>query len=102
MIKFLEVLAHRFEAKSVKHLIIIFAVFSISGSLTVYLSYPIVDFMKYFYQFENSMLQIIIRIIIIFPVYQIVLIFVGTLFGEFKYFLKFEKRFFKKIFSKKN
>ena len=102
MIKFFEVLLNSFEAKSFKHLIIIFTVFSISGCLTVYLSYPIIDFMKYFYQFENSMLQIIIRIIVIFPVYQIVLLFVGTVFGEFKYFLKFEKRFFKKIFSKKN
>ena len=102
MIKFFEVLLNRFEAKSFKHLIIIFTVFSISGCLTVYLSYPIIDFMKYFYQFENSMLQIIIRIIVIFPVYQIVLLFVGTVFGEFKYFLKFEKRFFNKIFSKKN
>ena len=102
MIKFFEVLLNRFEAKSFKHLIIIFTVFSISGCLTVYLSYPIIDFMKYFYQFENSMLQIIIRIIVIFPVYQIVLLFVGTVFGEFGYFLKFEKRFFNKIFSKKN
>ena len=102
MIKFFEVLLNRFEAKSVKHLIIIFTVFSISGCLTVYLSYPIIDFMKYFYQFENSMLQIVIRIIVIFPVYQIVLLFVGTVFGEFKYFLKFEKRFFEKLFLKKN
>ena len=38
----------------------------------------------YVYQF--------IRILIIFPVYQLVLLIVGTLFGEFKYFWAFEKK----------
>ena len=33
-----------------------------------------------------------IRILIIFPVYQLVLLIVGTLFGEFKYFWAFEKK----------
>ena len=102
MINFLEVLRNRFKAKSLKHLFVIFTIFSISGSLTVYLSFPILDFIKYFYQFENSIIQMIIRILIIFPVYQLTLLLVGTLLGELEYFLQFERRFFKKIFSKKN
>ena len=102
MIKFLKFLQSRFEAKSFKHLLIIFLVFSISGSLTVYLSYPILDIIKFFFQFENSILQIILRIIIIFPLYQLILLLVGIVFGEFRYFLKFEKRVFKKFILKRN
>ena len=34
----------------------------------------------------------LIRILLIFPLYQILLIIIGTLFGEFKYFWAIEKK----------
>ena len=37
-----------------------------------------------------------IRIILILPIYQVLLIFVGALFGEFSYFWEMEKKTFKK------
>ena len=77
-------------------LIIVFIVFGITGSLTLYVSdilFMFLDISKdkfgYFYVF--------IRILIIFPIYQLLLIIIGTLFGEFKYFWQFEKKFLKKI-----
>ena len=38
--------------------------------------------------------------IIIFPLYQLVLISIATIFGEFNYFLSFERSMFKKLFKK--
>ena len=66
-------------------------VFSITGSLSVVLGEPIINF--FFKEgIENNLYFWIIRIIIIFPLYQILLIIIGTIFGEFKYFWRIEKK----------
>ena len=80
-----------FKVKSLKQLVIVFLVFSITGSLSVVLGEPIIDF---FFEdgFENNLYFWITRIIIIFPLYQILLIIIGTIFGEFRYFWRIEKK----------
>ena len=79
---------------------IVFLVFSISGSLSVFISEPFLNLLKYEQYISNELIKIVIRILIIFPIYQIVLIIIGSLFGEFNYFWNFQKRFIKK-FKKK-
>ena len=37
------------------------------------------------------------RILIIIPIYQLILIVVASIFGEFQYFWKFEKKFLRRI-----
>jgi len=81
-----------FKAKSNWHLFIIFIVFGISGSLSIIISEPIIELLKIKELVESDILYTAIRILIIFPVYQIVLLFVGTLFGQYKYFIDFEKK----------
>jgi len=81
-----------FKATSNWHLFIIFLVFGISGSLSVIVSKPIIELFKINELIDNYILYLTIRILIIFPVYQIVLLFVGTLFGQYRYFLEFEKK----------
>ena len=89
-----------FKAKSLNHLILIFIIFGISGSLTLILSEPIINFIKINDIVENTFILLFLRIIIIFPLYQLVLIAVATIFGEFNYFLSFEKNMLKKLFKK--
>ena len=74
--------------------------FGISGSLSVLVSGPFLNLLG-IEEFDNSTLKLIIRILIIFPLYQVILIFIGTIFGQFKYFWHFEKRFWYKIFNKR-
>ena len=87
----IEKLITLFKVKSLKQLVIVFLVFSITGSLSVVLGEPIINF---FFEggFKNNLYFWIVRIIIIFPLYQILLIIVGTVFGEFRYFWKIEKK----------
>ena len=80
-----------FKAKSLNHLILIFIIFGISGSLTLILSEPIINFIKINEIIENTFILLFLRIIIIFPLYQLVLISIATIFGEFNYFLSFER-----------
>ena len=79
---------------------IVFLVFSISGSLSVFISEPFLRILKYEQYITNEFIKIVLRILIIFPIYQLVLIIIGSLFGEFNYFWNFQKRFIKK-FKKK-
>ncbi len=80
-----------FKAKNLFQLIIIFTVFGITGSLSVILGkFVLVKF------FGENLIQNdffwIMRLIIIFPIYQILLILVGTMFGQFRYFWEIEKK----------
>tara|TARA_B100000161_G_C33546647_1_gene413393 strand:+ start:1168 stop:1413 length:246 start_codon:yes stop_codon:yes gene_type:complete len=79
----------------------VFLVFGISGSLSVYISGPFLDYLNYKKYITNNILQIILRLLIIFPIYQIILLAVAFILGEFKYFWNFEKKFWNK-FRKKN
>ena len=46
---------------------------------------------------DNYTLYIFFRILIIIPIYQLILIVVASIFGEFQYFWKFEKKILKRI-----
>ncbi len=80
-----------FRVENISQLTIVFIVFGITGSLSVVVG-------KYFLIFifgedlVNNDFYWLLRLILIFPVYQILLIIVGTLFGQFKYFWEIEKK----------
>ena len=78
-------------------LLIILIVFAITGSLSLYLSEFILNFLNVNQDNMNMLFYWFLRILILFPVYQFLLILIGTLFGQFSYFWKFEKKFLKKI-----
>lgn len=83
-------------------LVIIFIVFGITGSLSVQIGKPILDFINLHPEnFESipigDFLYWTIRVLIVFPLYQVLLIIVGTLFFQFRFFWNFEKKILKKI-----
>ena len=85
-----------FKVESFSRLVVIFTVFAITGSLSVYLGkYVILFFLSE--NLEKNFYYWSIRVLIIFPLYQILLIFVGTIFGEFKYFWEMEKKILKRF-----
>ena len=83
-------------------LVVIFIVFGITGSLSVRLGKPILDFFQLDpQQFETLFMGIllywVLRVLVIFPIYQILLLLVGTLFFQFKFFWEFEKKILKRM-----
>ena len=86
-----------FKTNSVYQLIVVFLVFAISGSLSVYVSEPVLNLLNYKEYVSNKIIQIFLRLLIIFPIYQIILLGVGAIFGEFQDFWNFEKRFWKRF-----
>jgi len=73
-------------------LIIILIVFSITGSSSVVVGDPILDLIGLDKKTLSPWIFWPARILIIFPVYQVLLLIIGTLFGEFKFFWNLEKK----------
>ena len=90
-------LINKFNAKSKLHLLVIFLVFGLSGTLSLWISSPILLALHLENVLNNYPLYIFFRVLIIIPIYQLILIFIATLFGEFEYFWKFEKKILKRI-----
>lgn len=80
-----------FRVKNLQQLTIVFIVFGITGSMSVVLAKPILLFF-FSETIQNNSFYWLFRIIIIFPIYQVLLIIVGTIFGEFKYFWEMERK----------
>lgn len=85
------------------HIFVILFVFSITGSSAVYLAKPLLTMLDlgrehfspsfwfggFFYYF--------FRILLIFPIYQLLLVFFGWIFGQFEFFWNFEKKMLKRL-----
>jgi len=73
-------------------IIIILLVFSITGSIAVWIAKPVLSLVGLDKEVVSPWLFWPIRIFIIFPIYQILIVIIGTLFGQFKFFWAFEKK----------
>lgn len=78
-------------------IVLIMVVFAINGSFAAWAAQPITSFLGIDPETISPYLYWPIRIFIIFPVYQITLPFVGFLFGQFKFFWNFEKKFLTRL-----
>ncbi len=81
---FMEKLKRVFKVKSTYQLVIVFIVFGITGSLSLFVS----DYILFFLNLDSFILSILLLLMI----YQMLLIIIGTLFGEFTYFWAMEKK----------
>ena len=93
MTKILKKLIIVFEAKSLIHLIKIFLIFGLAGSLSLYLSELIYNYTNIKDFVNIYIVKLFIKIIFLIIMYQITLLSIAIIFGEFKYFFKFFKKF---------
>ena len=73
-------------------MIAIFIVFAITGSLSARLAAPLLDFFGLEKGDISGWMYWPIRILVILPIYQILLVGIGWLFGQFNFFWNFEKK----------
>jgi len=73
-------------------LTVIFIVFAITGSSAAYLSKPILKWFGIVKEDVSLWIYYPLYLILIFPVYQVLLVSFGFLFGQFKFFWAFEKK----------
>ena len=78
-------------------IVIIFIVFSINGSIALFLANPVTNFIHLSKETTAPLLYWPVRIIVIFVIYQITLVIVGTIFGQKKFFWNMEKKMLKRL-----
>ncbi|MFT5715161.1 MAG: hypothetical protein ACI9WT_001737 [Flavobacterium sp.] len=89
-------LKKRWKITSNFQLVIIFIVFAITGSTSAWLSKPVcfwLGIMKEDFGYWYTP----VRLLIIFPLYQVLLVLIGFLLGQFKFFWAFEKKMLKSM-----
>lgn len=95
-------LKERWGIQSNFQLVIIFIVFAITGSLAAYLAKPVLNFIGLSREvfpehFFGGFLYYSLRILFIFPIYQVLLVVIGTIFGQNKFFWNFEKKMLSRL-----
>lgn len=73
-------------------LVVILVVFAVTGSTSAYLSKPILAWLGLSKDEVSGWIYYPLYIILIFPVYQVLLVSFGFLFGQFRFFWAFEKK----------
>lgn len=76
---------------------VIILVFAITGSTAAMLSKPILHWLGISKETHHIALYLLLYILIIFPVYQILLVTIGFVFGQFTFFWKFEKKLLRRV-----
>ena len=90
-------LKDRWGIESNIQIILIFIAFAINGSFAAWVAKPLTAFLGISVDLIGPLLYWPLRILLIFIVYQSTLPLVGFVFGQFKFFWNFEKKFLSRV-----
>ena len=83
-----------FRVRSTYHLFVIFLIFSISGSASLWVSDHILNFLRLELFYSSALIYWILKIPIIILSYQFILLAVSAVFGEFEHFSQYSLKTF--------
>ena len=85
-------LKERWGITSNFQIVIIFIVFGITGSVSAYISGPLTNIIIGESEL-HWLIKLLIRIIVLTPIYQVLLLFFGYIFFQYRFFYNFVKKF---------
>jgi len=94
-------LKERWNVASNKQLWLILLVFALTGSTTVYLKKLIFDFIG-IHAGTSLWIKVPVYFVVVLSIYNVLLLVFGFLFGQYRFFLRFEKKFFARFVRPKN
>ena len=94
----IEKLKSRWKLKSAWQVVIVLIVFACTGFTVLFLKKPLLTFLAG--DEGNSTLATVLYYIFILPIYNILLLGYGFLFGQFSFFWDFEKRMMERFFTR--
>ncbi len=89
----ISIMMRRLNIQSFYQFMVIMMIFAITGSLSLYITIELFQFIGLQAENLNPIIFWPIRIILLFIIYQVLLLLVALPFGQFQYFWKFEKKF---------
>jgi len=90
-------LKERWGIESNWQIIVILIVFAVTGSTASYIGKPILKYLNITTEAFGSFGYWTIRILLLFVMYQILLVCFGWLFGQHSFFWNFEKKMLRRI-----
>lgn len=97
LMKWFEKLKYKWKLTGTQ-LVIVLLVFACTGTTVLLLKHPVLNLLipgGY-----NEWWHSVVYYILILPIYNIVLLFYGFLFGQFSFFWEFEKRMFSRLLGR--
>ena len=88
----MEKLKKRWGIESNWQIVLILIVFAVTGSTASYIGKPILSYLGITPETFSTFGYWVVRILILFVMYQFLLVFFGWVFGQFKFFWNFEKK----------
>lgn len=82
----------KYGIESDKDAIIILLVFALTGSLSVKVARPVLEMLGISKETMSPWVFWPLRILIVFPIYQLLQICIGSSLGQFKFFWQFQKK----------
>lgn len=93
-------LKKRWNLKNTWQVVVVLIVFACTGFTVMAIKNPVLTYL--FPAGEIPFWASVIYYILIFPIYNVFLLAYGFIFGQFKFFWEFEKKFFNRMFNRNN
>jgi hypothetical protein len=93
-------LRRRWQLKSNRQVLLVLLVFACTGCSVLFIKKPL--FLLMGMEYYQGWLYTLIYLLLILPLYQFLLLFFGFLFGQFHFFWDYERKMFRRIFSRKS
>ncbi len=90
-------LKERWGVTSNWQVVVILVVFAVTGYSSLIIAKPFLNLIGLPQETTNPWIYRPLRILLIYPIYQVLIVAYGWLFGQFKFFWNFEKKMLKRI-----
>lgn len=95
----IERLKKRWNLRNASQVIIVLIVFACTGFTVLFIKRPLLEWLVG--DKGNSTLATILYYVFILPIYNVILLAYGFLFGQFRFFWQFEKRMLERLFRRR-
>jgi len=97
---FLSRLQTKWKLKSLLQVVLILIVFALTGFTILFIKKPIFDFLGVSIE-RGGFWKTVLYLLLVLPLYQVILLIWGFVFGQFAFFWEKEKQFFRRISGRK-
>ena len=91
----IETLRQRWGLDTLRQVILVLIVFSCTGFTVLFIKEPLVDLIRG--DAEKQWWMTVVYFLLILPVYNVLLLAFGFVFGQFRFFWKYEKKLLKRL-----
>ena len=97
---FLHRLQTKWKLNSLLQVVLVLIVFALTGFTILFIKKPIFDFLGVSME-RGGFWKTVLYLLLVLPLYQIILLMWGFVFGQFSFFWEKEKQFIRRIIGRK-